>query len=216
MIKKILVGFLVLSLNLTFLKVKASSGIRNTGHSDVIELGFVDEHLGYEVLNQMSEEELNQAYKKVKRKAFGWNTTTINYAVPIWYISDVVFSKSNNTNQTFEFTYNTKYSTTAELELSASGTIATKVSGKIKAISASVNLDVEGEVTKVTKDYYEEKTNFTVVLNPKHKISLLVRGDAFLSTGVGKYFLFGISMKKGTWEYIDFVTEYYEILEEEL
>ncbi len=216
MIKKILLSFLVLSVCTTFLKVSAKTSIRNTGHSDVIELGFVDEHLGYQILNQMSEQELNKAYKKVKRKAFGWNTATINYAVPIWYISDIIFSKSNNTNQIFEFTYNTKHSTTSELELSASGTIATKVSGKIKAISGSVNLDLEGEVAKVTKDYYEEKTNFTVVLNPKRKISLLVRGDAHISTGVGKYFIFGVSMKKGTWEYIDFVTEYYEFLEEEL
>lgn len=216
MLKKFLVCFLGLGFSFSLMKVNAASSIRNTGHSDIIELGFVDYHLGYKLLNQMDDTELNQAYKKVKRKAFGWNTMTINYAVPIWYISDIIFSKSNKTDQTFEFTYNTKYSTTSELELSASGTIATKVSGKIKAISASVNLDLEGEVTKVTKDYYEEKTNFTVVLNPKRKISLLVKGDALVSTGVGKYYLFGISMKKGTWEYIDFVTEYYEFLEEEL
>lgn len=216
MLKKLFMFLFVLMLCCTAFKVKASNGTTDTGHSGVIELGFKNPHLGYKILNQMPNSEINSAYKKVKKRAFGWSVHEINNAVPIWYISDVIFSKSNRTNQVFNFTYTTKYSTESALELSASGSIATKVSGKVKAITMSVNLDLEGEITKATKNYYEEKTTFTVVLNPGKKVSLLVRGDANVSTGVGKNYILGIPFNKGTWEYIDFVTEYYEFLEEDI
>ena len=51
---------------------------------------------------------------------------------------------------------------------------------------------------------------------PYTKLTLMVRGDCVVSNGVGKYYVFGIPFSKGTWEYIDFVTEYYEFFEEKL
>lgn len=214
MLKKFVICFFVFSLMCVPFKVHASTKIRNTGHSSIIELGFKDEHVGYKILNQMSNKEVNNAYKKVKRSGFGWNVHVINNCVPIWYISEIVFSKSNKTQQVFTFKYNTKSSTENSVEYSVSGSVGGKLSGKIKDITGSISLDLKGEITSVTEKYYEEKSDFSVVINPGKKISLLVRGDANISTGVGKYFFLWITFSKGTWEYVDFVTEYYEFIEE--
>lgn len=216
MFKKCFICLITLCSLTTALKVHAASSTKNTGHSDIIELGFYDHQFGYKLLSEMSSDELNSAYKKVKSKAFGWNVKDINSNVDAWYISKIIFSKSNKSNQVYTFTYSTKHSSTNELELSASGTIATKVSGKIKAVTLSGSLDGKGEITKTTEEYFEEKTNFSVDLMPFTKLTLMVRGDCVVSNGVGKYYVFGIPFSKGTWEYIDFITEYYEFFEEKL
>ena len=216
MFKKYFICFITLCSLTTVLKVHAASSTKNTGHSDIIELGFYDYQFGYKLLSEMSKSEIDSAYKKVKGKAFGWNVKDINTNVEAWYISNIIFSKSNKSNQVYTFSYATKHTSKNKVELSASGSIATKVSGKIKAVTLSGSVDGKGEISKTSEEYFEEKTNFSVDLMPFTKLTLMVRGDCIVSNGVGKYYVFGIPFSKGTWEYIDFVTEYYEFLEEKL
>ena len=216
MLKKYFICFITLLTLTTSVKVYASSSTKNTGHSDIIELGFYDYQLGYKLLSEMSKDEINNAYKKVKRSAFGWKVKEINNNVDAWYISEIIFSKSNRSNQTYTFSYSTKHTLTKETEFSASGSIATKVTGKIKVVTLTGSLDTEGEIKQSSKDYFEEKTNFSVDLMPYTKLTLMVRGDCIVSNGVGKMYVLGIPVSKGTWEYIDFVTEYYEFFEEKL
>lgn len=216
MIKKYLICFITLLSLTTTVKAYAASSTKNTGHSDIIELGFYDYHMGYKLLSEMSKQEIENSYKKVKRTAFGWNIHKINNEIDAWYISEIIFSKSNKSNQIYTFSYSTKHTLTSEIQLSASGSIATKVSGKVKKVTLSGSIDGKGSIKKTTKDYFEEKTNFSVDLMPYTKLTLMVRGDCIVSTGVGKLYILGIPVSKGTWEYIDFVTEYYEFFEEKL
>lgn len=216
MFKKYLICFITLCTLTTSFKVYAAESTKNTGHADIIELGFYDYHMGYQLLSEMSKKDLDIAYKKVKRSAFGWSVKEINNNVDAWYISEIIFSKSNRSSQVYTFSYTTKHTSTNEVELSASGTIATKVSAKIKTITLTGSLDAEGEIKSTSKDYFEEKSSFSVDLMPYTKLTLMVRGDCVVSNGVGKFYVLGIPVSKGTWEYIDFVTEYYEFFEEKL
>lgn len=197
------------------LKVEAR-GIVNTGHDDIKEIEFVNTEVYHEILSEMSNSQINDYLDKVPHRAFGWSAFVINDHVPVYIIKDVIFSRSNNTTQELKITYDVKYTKTEELEKSISGSIATKISGKIKGINAGVDATIKGDVKKTIKDYYEEKTDFTIRIPQGTKISLQVKADAQLSTGVGKYYFLGITLKKGTWEYIDIITEYYELLEEKL
>ena len=216
MIKKMILMTLMLLALLTPLKVKAYSGITDTGHSDIRELGFKDETKNHKILTTMSDYDISQALSKIKRKGFGWRLENINYKIPIWYIRDVIFSKSNNTNQKIDFNYNLEVSTTRTTDYSMSGSVVSKVSGKIKNIGFNADTTIKGEFGQQIKHYYEESSSFKITIHPQKKISLLVMGDADLSSGVGKFYMFGICFKKGTWEYIDYVNEYYEFYEEDI
>ena len=216
MLKKIFICFFVLSFICIVSKSSASASTKNTGHTNVIELGFYEENLGYKLLSETSDKEIENAYKKVKRKIFGWNKVTINNNLDAWYISEIIFSKSNRSTQTFTFVYNTKQSVKSKQEYSVSGSLSTKASGKIKGITLGGDIKGEGELKNSSEEYFEEKTNFSVDLKPYTKLSLMIRGDCIVSSGVGKNYFLGIQIEKGTWEYINFVTEYYEFLEEEL
>lgn len=216
MIKKIFICLFMLVLCFTSIKVKADTSTVNTGHSDIIELGFYHHYLGYKLLSDTPKKEIDKAYKEVKRKAFGWNVKEINNNVHAWYISDIIFSKSNKSSQKYTFTYSTKHTTTTKTEYSVSGSIGSKLTGKIKSLTLTFNLDTEGEITNKTEEYFEEKTDFSVDLKPYTKLSLVIRGDCLVSTGVGKNYILGIPVSKGTWEYITFLTQYYEFIEEKV
>ena len=163
MFKKCFLCLITLCSLTTVLKVHAASSTKNTGHYDIIELGFYDYHLGYKLLSEMSNDEIKNAYKKVKSKAFGWSVKEINNNVDAWYISKIIFSKSNRSEQVYTFTYTNKHTSKKEVELSASGSIATKVSGKIKSVTLSGSINGEGEIKNSTEEYFEEKANFSVV-----------------------------------------------------
>ena len=77
-------------------------------------------------------------------------------------------------------------------------------------------MSIRADLKASIKNYYEESTAFNVVVYPGKKVSLLVKGDGELSSGVAKKYFFGIQIKKGTWETIDKLTEYYELYEENL
>ena len=216
MTKKIITIFLFMLLAFVPLKVHAYDGITDTGHNDIKQLGFLDESQNHKILKTMSDFDINQAMSKVKRKAFGWRLENINYKIPVWYISDVIFSKSNNTHQKIEFKYNLEVSTTKTNDYSMAGSVVGKMNGKLKNLGFNVDATLKGEFGQEIKHYYEETSNFTISIHPGKKISLLVMGDGDLSTGVGKYYFFGMCFKKGTWEYIDYVNEYYEFYEEDI
>lgn len=214
--KKIFIIIVTILIFSNFSLVKANNGITNTGHATIEELDFLNKDADYRLLNQMSETTINNYLSQVKRKGFGWNIKTINKNIPIWYISETVFSKSNNTFRDLEFNYTIKQTQSRELEISVAGSLAAKGSGKIKSVSASLDAEIKGEIRSISKTFYEESQTFKLYIPKRHKISLLVKGEGSVSTGVAKYFFFGFTAKKGTWEYIDLETEYYEYYEEVL
>lgn len=218
--KKIMCLILLILLFQTFalklVLVKAEEGITKTGHSEIKEFDFYDEESGYRLLIQMDPNKVNDAYDKVPRKAFGYSIYKINDCIPGWYISDVLFSRSNSTNQNITFKYNYKYQKTKSLDYSITGTLALKLSGKIKTLGLNAEPTIKGEIDSSTKDFYEENAAFNFDLAPGKKISFIVRGECEVTTGVGKQFFLGITTKKGSFELMDIRTEYYELLEEDI
>ena len=221
MYKKILcfLSLFLLLIMMFNLNTKASfldGGITKTGHNDIVEISFKNRYSNNQLLNQISSSTLDNYYKRIKRSAFGWSAVTINEDVPVKYVSEVILSKSNQTRERVVYKYNLTYSTSTTLERSLAGSVALKLSGKIKGITAGVEANLKASITQTIKKLYEEKMSFDVSINPYRKVSLIIRGDGELSNGVAKQYFFGIQIKKGTWEYLNRLTEYYEMYEEVL
>ena len=49
---------------------------------------------------------------------------------------------------------------------------------------------------------------------PHTKITLRISGDAYVTSGVSKYYFLGLCLRKGEWERVDVETMYYELVEE--
>lgn len=190
-------------------KVEAAS------HADFTKITFKYGSLA-QLIEDMPKSKINNAYKKLKRKAFGWNTYIIIKDEIINFEGDVVFSKANNTKQELAFTYTYEVEDSSETSVSVSGDLSISASGKIKQITGALNGKIRKEIGEKTKMTVTESTRTTIHISPKTKITVQLKGTARLNNGVARYHFFGITTKKGTWEIIDVITEYYDYYEESI
>lgn len=204
--------FLMTLLVVSFINVDAGT---KTGHKEFTKITFIynpDELL----LIEMDDDKLNSMMDSVKKKAFGWSnySNIVNYEVI--YEAGSIFSRSNNTSSAIDFTYTTSSSTSVTLSVEGSSSLALKASGKIDTISLGLENNIRTEIGFKKTVTFEETADFTVRIMPNKKVSLLVKGNATLSNGAAKYYFLGICTKKNYWEYIDIMSEYYELYEETL
>lgn len=188
------------------------SAVQDTGHPEFQEITFPEVTGGCLLVN-MPEQRIKGAYDYLKWKAFGWSVNSICYNQIVNYQGDTIFAKANNTTSPLRFTYNygEKHSISKDVETSWDTSI--KVSGKIKAISAGLDGSIRQKIGKKTTSEKTESTELIITIPPKVKLVVSIRGEARLNNGVGVYYLFGIPVKKGEWEYIDIVNEYCDFYE---
>lgn len=166
------------------------------------------------LINDMEDSVIKSAYDKVKRKFFGWGIKTIVENQMVTYKGDTVFSKKNNTSQYLNFNYTWEQEESVTTSIAASASLTGKASGKIKVVNASLDALIRGEIGKKTIVSKTETTEILIVVPPRKKLTVTIRGEARLNNGVCKYYFLGIGFKKGEWEYIDVVNEYYDYYEE--
>lgn len=166
------------------------------------------------LLIQIPKKEKEKAIKDVKWRFMGWSTNNITNSELIIYEAKTIFSRSNKTREPISFKYNVTDLNVITNTTSFTGSITSKASGKIKSITVSGESSFKVSTEKVKKVSHEEDTSFTVNIYPDRKVSLIIKGVAEVTNGGGKYFFMGIPFKKGNYEFIDSLTEYYELYEE--
>ena len=213
--KVILRIFCLLMIMMMFTVGTKAYASNQTGHDEFDEIRVPDES-DAKLLVWMKGSEKDKALNKVKWKFFGLSTYNINYREVVYYNARTIFSRSNLTSRSIEFNYNMSTGRTVTNSIGVSGSIDLKISGKIKAVTLTGDAGFTTDWDKTVKETEEEKINFSVTIPPKSKVSLIVKGSAELTNGAAKSYIFGIAFKKGHFEFIDVVTEYYELLEERI
>ena len=189
---------------------------KDTGHDDFTSITFVEgEH---RLINDYTNSEVKNLYKKVNKKAFGWVTHYLLMDEKVNYDGLVIFSRSNKTSKNMNFEYYLKETLTTKTDVKISGSVSGKIAGTIKKINTTLSGEVKGEVenTNSKTDTTDSKTTINIVIYPKTKITMIQTGEAYITSGVSKYYFFGMTFKKGIWERIDVSTMYYELREEQV
>ncbi len=210
--KKIIFSCLCILLCLNIYVVNAASV---AGHTNFQEIK-IPNGSASKLISEMSDVVINAAYDKVKHRLFGWSVSSIVTDQKVTYKGDTVFSKKNNTSQYLNYIYRTESESSVTTSISASASLAGKGSGKIKGVTASLDASIRGEIGKKTYVSRSEETEIKIVVPPYKKLTICIRGEARLNNGVCKYYFLGIRMKKGEWEYIDIINEYYDYYEENI
>lgn len=214
--KKILkFNFLLLVLGMVLVGIVPVKASNRTGHKEFTRIDFAY-NKDAKLLVFYTKDELDEMMNGVKRRAFGWSVNTEVKNNEVVYEAGSVFSRSNNTSQAINFTYNTTSTTKNQLTYEGSGSIAMKLSGKIESVSTTLDNSIRLEIGVKKEMNFVEEMDFTIKILPKKKVSLIVKGNALLSNGASKYYFLGLCTKKNYWEYIDIYTEYYELYEENL
>ncbi len=197
------------------LNIYVVGAVEGSGHPEFQEIT-IPKGSKAKLINSIDQSIIKKAYSNLKRKFWGWSVDVIINNEKIEYKGDTVFSKKNNTSQTLKYTYTKENEQSITTSISASGSITGKGSGKIKGVTASLDAMIRGEIGKKTVISYLEKTVIDIIIPPRKKLTVSIRGEARINNGVCKYYILGIGFNKGEWEYIDVVNEYYDYYEENI
>ena len=184
-----------------------------TGHEDFLDIFFEGDG---KLINQLSDEEIDELSGGIKRKAFGWKTTYYNYNRKVKYDGKILFSKSNKTQIPFLFEYKLMEEEVKTKSVAVNGSVSAKITGTIEKIKTTITgnagTDIDYENESVTSS--ELTTSIEMNVMPGRRITMITSGDAYITSGYSKFYLFGITIRKGLWERIDVETIYYELREE--
>ena len=186
-----------------------------TGHEQFYEIAFRNEDAF--IINSLNDDDINNALKTLKSKFMGKRIKIFNDEEECTYVSYTIFSRSNKTRDEYRFEYDTSKVTYSSYSVTVKGSISLKAAFKIKNSkdsSAGAEISASGTKESYTKETETGKLNITVY--PNKKISLRIIGDATLSNGVQKNYVFGICVKKGAWEIISIRSVCYELVEEDV
>ena len=161
-----------------------------------------------------TDSEIKRKYKDVSFAMFGNQFSYFDKYIPIEYKSTVIFSRSNKTRESYTFAYNLETVKYEKVSISVKGSVNAKAVFKIKKVDVTGGGDFSISSTKDTSETVTESGKLNVVIYPNKKVTLRIVGDARVSNGVSKYYLFGICMKKGAFEIVEITSTIYEMVEE--
>ncbi len=170
---------------------------------------------GRRILISYTDYEIKRKYKDVPFALFGSESTYFDKYIPIEYKSTVIFSRSNKTRESYTFAYNLESVKYEKISVAIKGSINVKAAVKIKKVDVSGGGDVSISYTKDTSETITESGKLNIVIYPNKKMTLRIVGEARVSNGVSKYYVFGICMKKGAFEIVEITSTIYELLEED-
>lgn len=208
--KKLFIAIILLVVINTII-IKAYSA---TGHDMFSEIKFIDEG---KLLVNMTTSDINKGYENIGRGKFiGWKHHFFTVKKEATYIGEVLFAKSNRSRDPIKVDYKYKDTVTDERSITYGGSLSGKFKKNIKGIDTEINAKVESNIKNVTSNQTVEETSFSVNVMPNTRLIFRETGEALVTNGVSKYYFLGIALKKGEWEYIDIVTRYYELYEEDI
>lgn len=214
-------GGIIMKYILTFFLVLIGSNIKSlnaepyseTGHTQFQEIVFLNEDAF--LIKQVGEDYIDNELKKLNFKLFGSREKVLNDYQDCNYVSNVIFSRSNKTREEYTFSYDTSKINYQKLSVTVKGTIDLK--GVFKLKSKEFTVSGEHMTEKENEEYNKttEEGRLSVVVYPNKKVTLRIVGEAKVSNGVKKNFVFGICVKKGAWEVISVTSTCYELIEED-
>ena len=181
--------FLIIIILLSSFVVKLKQVNASTGHDLFSKIDFTSEG---KLLVDYTSQEIDQGYDFLgKRKFWGWKHYFFQIKSEAIYIGEVIFAKSNRTEQDLEVSYLLQEKNFTERSISVNGSISGKIDGKLKGIGFGGNLSGSSG-KKETESYTRfEETEFEIVIKPNHRIIFHVTGDCEVSNGVSKYYVLG-------------------------
>lgn len=184
-----------------------------TGHDQFSELIFVDDN--HKLLCELDRLYINMRLRALPHRFWGTSTTYLHEYEDATYIGMTVFSRSNKTRDMFVFDYSLTDVVYQERSVSIDGSISLKGVIKGKKVEGTGTVDVSGKIS--TKDSIQstEKSSLNVKIYPNKKVTLRVVGEAKVTSGFSKSYIFWICTQKGAWEMVDVVTSYFELVEED-
>lgn len=158
--------------------------------------------------------EYEDYYDLIESRFMGWSTVVVYEEEPVVFVSETLFSYSNQSDEEIEYKYEYEQGTDIKDSVAFTGDITTKAGGKVKGFNLNFNSKLQSKLSKATSESTSESWNLDIKVSPYTKVSLKIRGEGELTNGVSKFYFFWIPIKKGGWEILEIIDEYFWLVEE--
>ena len=170
---------------------------------------------GKRILITYSDSEIEKQYQRVSKCFFGTREAYFDKYIPVKYKSTVIFSRSNKTRESYVFSYDLETVKYKNVSVKVTGNLSAKAVFKTKKVEVQAEGDISMSYATETYVKTTESGSMNIVIQPNKKVTLRIVGDARITNGVSKYYLFGICFKKGAFEIVEIQSTIYELLEED-
>ena len=158
--------------------------------------------------------ELEDYYDQVTPKFFGWSSVLIHDEEPAVYVSETLFSYANQSKDPVKYTYTHTNNESRKYQVNVTGNISTSAAGQIKDFKVKFDSSVKSSIAGDTQSSTNTKMNLNIEVPAYRKVSLKLRGEARLSSGVGVYYVMWMPVRKGAFEVLDVISEHFWLKEE--
>ncbi|XMB87425.1 hypothetical protein RJG79_06410 [Mycoplasmatota bacterium WC44] len=183
----------------------------SVNHVNFEEIVFIEEG---ELIEEFEENEYDKYYEKLNNRFFGWESFVIHDEVDVVFVSETLFSYRNQSNETISYEYTYETGKAIKDSIAVTGDIQAKADGKVKGFNLKFDSKIQSKISSQSTKSVSEKWELNIDVPPYTQVSLKIRGEGKLSNGVSKFFMFWMNTKKGGWEVLDVVNEYYWLVEE--
>jgi len=153
-------------------------------------------------------------YETIKPRFIGWSTVVVHDEEPVVFVSETLFSYANQSDEEIDYKYEYEQGTDIKDSVAFTGDITTKAGGKVKGFNLNFNSKLQSKLSKATTESKTESWNLDIKVSPYTKVSLKIKGEGSLTNGVSKFYFFWIPIRKGGWEILEIIDEYFWLVEE--
>lgn len=164
------------------------------------------------MLEDFTETEYKDNYKKVGRAFGGWKKYEVNSKVKVKFVSDTLLSYYNDGLTPIKYTYKGSRKVANSYDLKVTGQLSVKTQKSNKTFGDGLNASVKIESKWSQDSEIKEDFNLQLEIAPKTQLNLYLYGEGYLVNGVAKKYFFWFETKKGGYE-VFYVTTHYQRLE---
>jgi len=170
------------------------------------------EHKGAALISEFAGSDWEKYYPKVTKKRFwGWRTYMVYEDEEVSFIRETLYMIVNEGDTAIEDTIKLHSEATVKRHYSVTGNLELSGGGTIEGFKLGLEQQLGTEVTKTITTNLEETYQIKVFVDPYTKLSIQIKGEGYVTNGVGKYYRFWREVRKGGWEIFTVTTEYYSL-----
>ena len=125
-------------------KILLSIMLLSSGHDNFEEIIFINDG---RLLEEYSEKDYQDYYSTLKKRFFGWDSYTVEEDREVIFISDTLFSYSNQSNESISYEYTYKTGKDIKDSIAVTGDISTSAGTKKKGFNLKFDSKIQSKMS---------------------------------------------------------------------